>query len=46
MVHGQGSAELEERLSIPLNQGIENGPPSRGDERLVEVSHGTIIGKP
>lgn len=46
VLHRQPSANLEERLTVPLGHFVENGSPCRVIERLVELgSHGSMIGK-
>lgn len=43
--HRQTAAQLEQALSVALGQLIEDEPPRRVGEGLVDVSHRASIGK-
>lgn len=45
VIHGERCAELEQGLSVPRGQGIQNGAASRRSQRIVDVTHAAIIGK-
>lgn len=46
MVHEEGGTEFEQRLPVLSGQGVQDRPAGRGAERLIDVSHESIIGKP
>jgi hypothetical protein len=43
--HRQASAELEQRLPVPIVQLVKNGPSRRRGEGLEHVTHSQMIGK-
>ena len=38
-------ADLEERLTVPLDEFVENGPPGRRRECVKDITHVQTIGK-
>ncbi len=45
MLHRQSRAQLKERLTVPLDQFIQDRPSCRRNDRLEDVAHIAIIGK-
>ena len=45
VLHRKPGANLEQRLAVPLAQGVEDRPPCRGHQCLEHVGHVPMIGK-
>ncbi len=46
VVQGEAGAEFEQRLTVPLAEGVEDGAPGGGGERFEQVGHALRLGKP